>query len=187
MTPSAPGEAPHSLWVLFEAAARRWPDDPMLVSPKATTARSVSSTNVPYEARTRHLITPDRIANFDFAEMGRRPSAERDIDHLVVHPGLFPLGDPATLAPFVSAPTRVTQWICYTSGTRNRSPVRDPVDRLHPSTRRIRRPASDGRIPGLRTLHSRRHRNPVLQHVQRARSTSGSQMSSEHRSCPHGD
>ncbi len=175
MTPSVPNDAPQSLWVLVEEAARRWPDDAMLVSRQGDHCTfsqfreravrmaaglaisgvrrgDVVSWTLPTwvdtivmtaalsrlgavqnpiigiyrdrevrfcitQARTRHLITPGRFANFDFAEMGRRLSAERGIGHLVVQPGAFPVGDPPTLTQFVVPQERVTQWICYTSGT----------------------------------------------------------------------
>ncbi len=175
MTPADPRNAPPSLWVLVEEAARRWPDDPMLVSRQgdrctfsefheravrmasglaldgirrgdvvswilptwvdtivlAAALSRLGAVQNPIiaiyrdrevrfciaQARTQHLITPDRFANFDFAEMGRRLSAELDIRHLVVRPGAFPMGDPATLAPFAAPLARITRWICYTSGT----------------------------------------------------------------------
>jgi acyl-CoA synthetase (AMP-forming)/AMP-acid ligase II len=63
------------------------------------------------------LLTPGEFGGYDFAAMGERVAADIDgLDHLVVTPGSFPAGDPATLdAP--AADDGGVRWLTYTSGT----------------------------------------------------------------------
>ncbi|GJM37222.1 MAG: cyclohexanecarboxylate-CoA ligase [Acidimicrobiales bacterium] len=70
------------------------------------------------QAGSTLLITPGEFGGYDFAAMGERVAADIDgLDHLVVAPGQFPDGDPATLdAPVHPGPTDV-RWLTYTSGT----------------------------------------------------------------------
>lgn len=64
------------------------------------------------------LITPGGFGGYDFAAMGERVTAEVEgLRHLVVEPGRFPAGDPASLGPPVPAAPGDVRWLTYTSGT----------------------------------------------------------------------
>jgi acyl-CoA synthetase (AMP-forming)/AMP-acid ligase II len=69
------------------------------------------------QVASKFLLTPGEFAGYDFAAMGERVVAEVGTTHLVVGPGAFPVGDPATLAPAVVSTTDEVRWITYTSGT----------------------------------------------------------------------
>lgn len=71
-----------------------------------------------HQTGARFLVTPGEFAGFDFGAMGARVAAQlHDVTHLVVNPGGFPAGDPATLGPPKPGRADEERWLMYTSGT----------------------------------------------------------------------
>ena len=70
------------------------------------------------QSGSRLLVTTGEFGGYDFAAMGGRIAAEIDgLEHLVVSPGAFPVGDASTLPPVPESGAQAMRWIMYTSGT----------------------------------------------------------------------
>ena len=66
----------------------------------------------------RWLFTPGEFGGYDFAAMGERVAADGEgLTAVVVEPGGFPSGDPATLPPVPAHDPGEVRWYFYTSGT----------------------------------------------------------------------
>lgn len=70
------------------------------------------------QAGAKLLLTPGEYRGFDFGAMAAAIAADTDgLASVVVEPGGFPAGDPATLPAPPDSDGTDLRWLCYTSGT----------------------------------------------------------------------